>query len=76
MADKHPEDLQLEDALRRQRELLDFYRQAGKKAPDHFCKDLFKKLSDDLKDQVGRVASELARHQMERDLGHPLDHEH
>ena len=72
----HDEDGHLEEVLRKQRELMDLYRQAQKRSPEKYCKSLFKGLREDLDSQVGQVARELARHRMERRLGHPLDHEH
>lgn len=76
MAEQYKEDRYLEDALKKQKELYDFYKEASKKSPDKFCKDMFKHMHDDMKKHVEEVSSELARHGMERGLGHPLDHEH
>ncbi len=69
MTDRGPEDQLLEEALKRQRLLVDFYKQAAKEAPEKQCKELFKHLQSALQDQAGDVASELARHRMERSLG-------
>lgn len=74
MAERSEEDRFLEDALKKQRELMDFYKQAAKQAPEGRCKDLFKHLRSKLDEQVSDVASELSRHRMERGLGHSLDH--
>lgn len=76
MAEQHPEDRYLEDALKRQKALYDFYNEASKKAPDKFCKDRFKDMHKELKKHIEEVSQELARHRMERELGHPLDHRH
>ncbi len=76
MNQTYAEDRYLEDALRKQRELMDYYKLAGKQTTERFCKELFGQLREALDEQVGRVAQELARHRMERDLGHPIDHEH
>lgn len=72
MTERGPEDQLLEEALRRQRVLVDFYKQAAKEAPEKQCKQLFKHLQSALEDQVGDVASELARHRMEHGLGRPV----
>ncbi|MDP9351517.1 MAG: hypothetical protein M3P51_08270 [Chloroflexota bacterium] len=72
MTDRRPEDQLLEEALKRQRLLVDFYKQAAKEAPEKQCKELFKHLQSALQDQVGDVASELARHRKERSLGRPV----
>jgi hypothetical protein len=69
------QDRPLQEALRKQRELVDFYKQAAKDAPEDACKDLFKRLRGALEDQVGEVANELARHRRQRNLGRPLEDE-
>lgn len=74
MNEQQAQDEYLEDALRKQRELMDFYKEAAKHAPEKRCKALFKHLESGLEAQVGDVASELSRHRMEHGLGHPLDH--
>ncbi len=74
MADQGTEDRLLEQALKKQRELLDYYKRAAKETDDKRCKEMFKHLRKHLEEEVGDVASELARHRMERSLGHPLDH--
>ncbi|MDQ3856433.1 MAG: hypothetical protein M3281_08595 [Chloroflexota bacterium] len=74
MSEQHDEDGTLEETLRKQKDLLDYYKGAAKRSPDKRCKELYKHLQSALTDQVGDVASELARHRMERDLGRPLDH--
>ena len=73
MSQTSEEDRYLEDALKRQKELVDFYKKAAKEAPEGRCKDIFKHLRSGIKDQMGDVARELARHRMERGRGHPLD---
>lgn len=69
------EDGLLEEALRRQRELVDFYKRAAKQAPEKGCEQLFKHLRQDLEKHVGDVADELARHRKERGLGRPVAQE-
>lgn len=69
MAERGPQDQLLEDTLKRQRALVDFYKQAAKNASDKQCEELFKHLRSDLENQVGDVASKLARHRMQRSLG-------
>jgi hypothetical protein len=75
MSQQRDEDGLLEEALRRQRQLADFYKRAAKDAPEKQCKQMFQHLRDGLEDQVGDVARELARHRMERGLGRPIDHQ-
>ncbi|MDP9378853.1 MAG: hypothetical protein M3Q29_01650 [Chloroflexota bacterium] len=67
------QDRLLQDALKHQRQLVDFYKQAAKDAPEDQCKDLFKRLRKALEDQVGDVAGELARHRKQRNLGRPIE---
>ena len=74
MSQKHEDDRYLEETLRKQKELMDYYKRAAKKAREDRCKSMYKHLQSALEQQVGDVASELARHRMERGLGHPLDH--
>lgn len=75
MSQQRDEDGLLEEALRRQRQLADFYKRAAKDAPEKQCKRLFKQLRDGVEEQVGDVARELARHRMERALDRPIDHQ-
>ncbi len=75
MSQERTEDQLLEEAMRRQRELVDFFKRAAKEAPEKQCKQLFKHLRQNTENQVGDVAGELARHRMERGLGNPIDHE-
>lgn len=75
MSQERAEDQLLEEAMRRQRELVEFFKQAAKEAPEKQCKQLFKHLRKNTENQVGDVADELARHRMERGLGNPIEHE-
>ncbi len=75
MSQEANEDRLLEEAMRRQRDLVEFYKRAAKEAPEKKCKQLFKHLRENTENQVGDVAGELARHRMERGLGNPIEHE-
>ena len=74
MASEFAEDRLLEEALARQRQLIDFYKQAAKDTTDKRCKAMFKHFAGHLEEEVGDASKELARHRMERRLGHPIDH--
>lgn len=71
---KTQEDQWLNDTLKAQRELVHLYRQAAKKSPDDQCRQMYKGLESALESQVEAVAKELARHRMERGLGHAIEH--
>jgi len=73
VSQEHNEDELLHETLRRQKELMDYYKDAAKQSPEDRCKQMYKHLQGVLKEQVGDVASELARHRMERELGRSID---